>query len=220
VLSIGKLATGQADYYLQQAQGRVDHTTSVASGVEDYYTGGPEAAGEWLGRGAAALGLNGRVRDRELRATLEGRHPFTGVELRDSRGTRVPGFDLTFSAPKSVSVLFGVAGRPIRRQVQVAHEIAVRDALGYLEDVAAYGRRGQGGLEFMRGHGLVAAAFRDGAFYGADYDAVFAGVTKYNQRSWTSATRADYRLVVDRILDGEVIRRVRDAPRPPWDDAA
>src|SRR5215210_5930820 len=160
VLSIGKLATGQADYYLQQAQGRVDHMTSVASGVEDYYTGGPEAAGAWLGRGAAALGLNGGVGECELRATLEGRHPFTGVELRDSRRTRVPGFDLTFSAPKSVTVLFGVAGRPIRRQVQVAHEIAVRDALGYLEDVAAYGRRGHGGLDFMRGHGLVAAAFR------------------------------------------------------------
>jgi hypothetical protein len=45
VLPIGKLATGEADYYLQQAQRRVDHTTSVASGVEDYYTGGPEAVG-------------------------------------------------------------------------------------------------------------------------------------------------------------------------------
>jgi hypothetical protein len=60
----------------------------------------------------------------------------------------------------------------------------------------------------------------DGAIYGADYDGVFAGVTKYNQRSWTSANRADYRLVVDRILDGEVVRRVRDAPRLPWEDAA
>jgi conjugative relaxase-like TrwC/TraI family protein len=160
VLSIGKLATGQADYYLQQAGGRVDRTTSVASGVEDYYTGGPEAAGEWLGKGAAALGLSGRVGDRELRTVLEGRHPSTGVELRDSRGTRVPGFDLTFSAPKSVSVLFGVGGRPVRKQVQAAHEVAVSDALAYLEDVAAFGRRGHGGLEFMRGHGLVAAAFR------------------------------------------------------------
>lgn len=59
----------------------------------------------------------------------------------------------------------------------------------------------------------------DGAIYGADYDAVFAGVMKYNQRSWTSATRVDYRLVVDRILDGEVVRRVREVPRLPWNDA-
>jgi hypothetical protein len=37
VLSIGKLATGQGDYYLQQARGRVDAIASVGSGVEDYY---------------------------------------------------------------------------------------------------------------------------------------------------------------------------------------
>jgi hypothetical protein len=43
------------------------------------------------------------------------------------------------------------------------------------------------------------------------------GVTKYNQRSWTSATREDYRRVVDRILEGEVVRRVRDAPELPWE---
>jgi hypothetical protein len=32
-----KLATGQADYYLGQAAGRIDRATSVASGIEDYY---------------------------------------------------------------------------------------------------------------------------------------------------------------------------------------
>jgi hypothetical protein len=60
----------------------------------------------------------------------------------------------------------------------------------------------------------------DGAIYAADYDEVFDSVSKYNQRSWTSATRADYRLVVDRVLAGEVVRRVRDAPRLPWEGAA
>ena len=57
----------------------------------------------------------------------------------------------------------------------------------------------------------------DGAIYGADYDEVFAGVSKYNKRSWTSATREDFRLVVDRILAGEVVRRVRDRPDMPWE---
>jgi hypothetical protein len=60
----------------------------------------------------------------------------------------------------------------------------------------------------------------DGAIYGADYDSVFEGVTKYNERSWTSATLEDYRLVDGRILAGEVVRRVREAPRLPWEDAA
>jgi hypothetical protein len=56
-LSIGKLATGQADYCLEQARGRVDAVTSVRSGVEDHYFDGPEPVGEWMGGGARALGL-------------------------------------------------------------------------------------------------------------------------------------------------------------------
>src|SRR4051794_12323484 len=57
VLSIGKLATGQADYYLEQAHGSVTRARAVSSGVEDYYLGGPEPSGEWVGAGGAALGL-------------------------------------------------------------------------------------------------------------------------------------------------------------------
>jgi hypothetical protein len=37
MLSIGKLAVGQADYYLEQARGRTTRARAVASGVEDYY---------------------------------------------------------------------------------------------------------------------------------------------------------------------------------------
>ena len=59
----------------------------------------------------------------------------------------------------------------------------------------------------------------DGAIYRADYYAVLEGIGKYNQRSWTSANRADYRLVVDRILDGEIVQRVRERPKLPWEDA-
>ena len=61
MLSLGKLATGQAGYYLEQAHGSLSRARSVSSGVEDYYLGGPEAAGEWMGAGAGALGLKGDV---------------------------------------------------------------------------------------------------------------------------------------------------------------
>jgi hypothetical protein len=63
------------------------------------------------------------------------------------------------------------------------------------------------GVGARGGTGLFAAKSGAGAD-GANYDTVFAGVTKYNKRSWTSATREDYRLVVDRILNGEVVHRV------------
>jgi conjugative relaxase-like TrwC/TraI family protein len=160
VLSIGKLATGQANYYLRQVGRRIDRVTSVATGVEDYYLDGGEPAGEWLGGGAAILGLQGKVDAESLHRVLAGLDPFSEKPLRATRGTRVPGFDLTFSAPKSVSVLFAIGDERIGRLVQNAHDAAVRDALGYLERVAVTARRGAGGREEIAGDGLVAAAFR------------------------------------------------------------
>lgn len=99
MLSIGKLAAGQAGYYLALAGRSVDRIASVTSGVEDYYLGGPEAAGEWTGRLARQMGLVGEVDDEGLRRALQSRSPVTG-ELLPRSPLRVPGFDVTFSAPK------------------------------------------------------------------------------------------------------------------------
>ena len=159
VLSIGKLATGQANYYLRMADGRVDRATSVASGVEDYYAG-EDAAGEWLGGGSLRLGVKGKVEAGALHAVLAGIDPAIGGLLRDTKGTRVPGFDLTFSAPKSVSVLFGVGDRAVVDAIRRAHDAAVRDAMGYVERAVSVARRGHGGQHVIAGRGLVAAAFR------------------------------------------------------------
>ena len=49
MLSIGKLAAGQAKYYLDQAEMRVDVVQSVGGGIEDYYLGPTEARGQWIG---------------------------------------------------------------------------------------------------------------------------------------------------------------------------
>ena len=160
MLSIGKLATGQADYYLEQARGSVTRATAVSSGVEDYYLGGPEASGQWVGAGAAALGLRAMINATELDRVLSGQHPATGEALGRVLSSRVPGFDLTFSAPKSVSVLFGVGDDELRAVLRDAHDRAVVDALGYMEREAAVTRRGPGGVQSIAGNGLVAAAFR------------------------------------------------------------
>src|SRR4051794_18846987 len=160
MLSIGKLARGQADYYLEQAKGRVDHATSVESGAEDYYLGGPEAKGYWLGSIAAELDLSRTVSDDGFQLALAGAHPSTGAVLTSGGPNRVPGFDLTFSAPKSVSVLFGVGDERMQGAIRAAHDRAVEDALGYLERSAAKGRRGHDGLVTINGSGVLAAAFR------------------------------------------------------------
>ena len=64
MLSIGKLANGQADYYLNLAGTRVARSASVATGVEDYYVGGAEPPGRWGGELAAEVGLEGEVSPR------------------------------------------------------------------------------------------------------------------------------------------------------------
>jgi conjugative relaxase-like TrwC/TraI family protein len=160
MVSIGKLAAGQADYYLEQAGGRVTRAASVGSGAEDYYVAGNEPPGVWLGGGSRRLGLVGEVERDSLVRVLEGQYSDDGRELAAPRAGRVPGFDVTFSAPKSVSVLFGIGDEPLRRAIRSAHEAAVADALGYLERTAARGRRGEGGHTSIATSGFVAAAFR------------------------------------------------------------
>src|SRR4051812_48458673 len=95
MLSIGKLAAGQEGYYL-----------ALAAGVEDYYTGHGEPPGRWAGRAAPRVALEGQVAGDDLRAVFEGVTPSGAVLGR--AGRRVPGFDLTFSAPKSVSVVYAL----------------------------------------------------------------------------------------------------------------
>jgi len=159
LLSIGKLAAGQAKYYLDHAEGRVDVVESIGEGADEYYLGSGEARGEWLGVDAQELGLAGPVEAEELRRLLAGLDPRDGSALRSSRA-KVAGFDLTFSAPKSVSVVFGIADPEVRGAVRAAHDRAVVEAVRYLERSAAAVRRGHGGAVVEQASGLVAAAFR------------------------------------------------------------
>jgi len=151
VLSIGKLGVGQADYYLE----------AVGQGVEDYYAGVGEAPGSWAGGAAGELEVFGRVEGELLHRALLGQHPRTGDPLAKppGGGVRVPGFDLTFSAPKSVSLLFGLGDAELSREVREAHEAAVAGALGYMERQGAVARRGHGGTQSVLGNGFLAAAF-------------------------------------------------------------
>jgi conjugative relaxase-like TrwC/TraI family protein len=161
VLSIGKLSAGQARYYLEQGEVRVDAVDSIGDGVEEYYAGGAEARGIWTGTGGMSLGLSGPVDGDALRRVLAGLDPHDGSPLRSSSSAvKVAGFDLTFSAPKSVSVLFGIGDHELRGAVRSAHDRAALEAVGYLERSAAAVRRGHGGAEVVSASGLVAAAFR------------------------------------------------------------
>jgi hypothetical protein len=126
--------TGGAGY----AQRHLEHS--------DYYDEHRKVQGEWRGRGAELLGLRGGVTREQFEAVREGLHPETGEFLRprhsvdraNDDGTEHSKarslYDLTFSAPKSVSIQAMVGGD---ERLVAAHDKAVRDALAEAESYAA-----------------------------------------------------------------------------------
>jgi conjugative relaxase-like TrwC/TraI family protein len=93
---------------------------------------------------------------------LTGRNPASGepLGLKSAPGREpVPGFDLTLSAPKSVSLTWALASHPVSGQVMEAHRAAVESALSYMERNACWPRRGKGGATFVPGNGFLATAY-------------------------------------------------------------
>jgi conjugative relaxase-like TrwC/TraI family protein len=137
----------------------------IATGREDYFARSAEHPGRYLGRGAEAIGLAGAEVDALGLERLIGH----GTDPRDGaamgRGFSpdndnvVAGFGLTFSPPKSVSVLWGTGGEELRTAVVAAHERAVASTLSFLQDHAAFTRRGAGGVFQVDTEGFVAASF-------------------------------------------------------------
>ena len=114
-----------------------------------------------MGRGAEALGLAGRVSATQFSALIASADPRSpGTRLRScERDPKIAAFDLTFSAPKSVSVLFATAPERVAGVLVACHEEAVRAAVEYPPDAAVRVRRGPGGLREDQA-GLIAAAYR------------------------------------------------------------
>jgi conjugative relaxase-like TrwC/TraI family protein len=149
--------TGGAGY----AQRHLEHS--------DYYDEHRKVQGEWRGRGAELLGIRGQVTREQFESVREGIHPDTGEFLRprhsadrvgqdgseQSKGRSL--YDLTFSAPKSVSVQALVGGD---ERLIAAHDKAVREALAEAEHYAATRVRLNGANENRTTGNLIAATYR------------------------------------------------------------
>jgi len=130
---------GHANYYVELAQ-------------KDYYTAQGNEAGTWFGQGAVKLGLHGEVDSRTFEQLLRGRSPDGRRDLVQNAGNpqRQTAWDLTFSAPKSVSVLWALGADDVRGPIEAAHRQAVETALSFLEETTGLTRRGQGGKRMER----------------------------------------------------------------------
>ena len=124
---------------------------------------GARGKGRWFGRGAEALELRGPVDLQVLNALTRGELPngqTLGTRPNQATGERehVKGWDLTFSAPKSVSVLAEITGS---RVLFKAHNDAVKEAVTWLEqEVATIRRTGWLGKKTELTGNLVVALFQ------------------------------------------------------------
>jgi conjugative relaxase-like TrwC/TraI family protein len=112
----------------------------------DYYDQNRTVEGQWHGRGAELLGLRGQVASEDFEAVRQGLDPQTGEFLRQRHSAdRIASdgveqskarslYDMTFSAPKSVSVMAIVGGD---ERLIAAHETAVAVALQEAEKYSA-----------------------------------------------------------------------------------
>ena len=145
----GRSASSVIDYLKHLRQGEATAQDKAVG----YYS--KEAPSRWLGQGAAALGLHGEVRDADLKALLEGQVAGTDLTKRGGRQSAARmGTDLTFSAPKSFSLLATADPRLLE-----AWDEAVKVGVGVIEREVLVSRRGKGGAVAERTGKLVAAAF-------------------------------------------------------------
>ncbi len=101
----------------------------------DYYLQSDEDGGTWYGKGRKALGLEGLGTREQLEALFEHCHPETGEKLGQApRENSIRAYDLTFSAPKSVSVLATLVGGEVEQKLLAAHDNAVKAVIDAIEE--------------------------------------------------------------------------------------
>ncbi|RSV41718.1 conjugative relaxase [Sphingomonas sp. ABOLE] len=158
---------------------------------DNYYTAdGASEVNSWSGAGAEALGLEGEVSRESFEAVLSGILPSgEGVAQVENRRH---GLDLTFSAPKSVSVMAYVAGD---KRVLAANMAAVQKTMAWVEKNLAEGRKDVEGRKVpVQTGNLVYALFQHDTSRALDpqahVHAVVANLTQMPDGKW-QALHAD-----------------------------
>lgn len=181
-VSMHVMGAGAGYQYLLRSVAAGDGSRSLSTPLTRYYAEVGTPPGRWLGSGLPALGqgqvsVGDQVTEGQLGLLIgAGRDPVTGEQLgraypvfktarEDASSTRRPvaAYDFTFSVPKSVSVLWGVADANLQEMIVETHHAAVADVLDFLEREVAATRAGvsagDGAVAQVAVKGVVAAAF-------------------------------------------------------------
>ena len=184
--------------------------------ADDYYAEGGLSPSEWQGNGADELGLSGDVDRDQFRELLDGKIASQQLgTTRDGQLEHRPGWDVTLSAPKSVSIMAEVAGD---RRLIATHGAAVKTALAHVEQHMAATRIRDGGAITREATGnLVIASFQHGTSRAQDPQLhthnVILNATKGEDGTWRSLEpRAIYQLQkqIGAIYRQELALKVRE----------
>ena len=168
MLSIRAIKAGNEDYYLDLVAG-------------DYYLKGGEPPGKWMGGGCRVFSLFGKVEAKEFKRFFRGFHPVADdgdpkdgppspqmLVQNAGKKNRQDGWDLTFSLPKSISVIWSQADRTLRQQVEQLCEEALEETLMWTEDKFGFSRTGSKGSGKLERAKLSFAVFQHGTSRAGD----------------------------------------------------
>ncbi|AKM08887.1 MobF family relaxase [Croceicoccus naphthovorans] len=182
----------------------------------EYYADGGQSPSEWQGKGAEALGLSGDIDRDQFRDLLDGKVADQQLgTMREGKLEHRPGWDVTLSAPKSVSIMVEVAGD---RRLIAAHGAAVKTALAHVEQhMSATRIRDAGTVNREATGNLVVASFQHGTSRAQDPQLhthnVILNATKGEDGTWRSLEpRAIYQLQkqIGAIYRQELALKVRE----------
>ena len=184
----------------------------------DYYTKGADEQGHWGGAGSGRAGLIGEVDPKDLERVIEGRlgpDQKTSWNQAEPPSDRRGGFDFTFSAPKSVSIMALVAGD---KRLAGAVKEASGQAMAYLETYALSRQRdGEGAYAFERTGNLTYASFPESTSRALDpqlhvHNAIMNATWSEKHQTWTALhAREMYRALktADRVAFAHLAQAVK-----------
>jgi conjugative relaxase-like TrwC/TraI family protein len=175
-MSIARLSAQSGLRYLFKTT-MMDDLATTPPDATTYYMQAGTPEGRWIGNGLQGInrGTGDVVTEADAKAVFDSAlHPDTNAPLGRPHGQRtvvesktgppavrhaVVGFDLTFSVPKSVSVLWALSPRSSQEQILRTHHYAVEATLAWLEEQVIHTRAGRNGVAHVGTMGAIAAAF-------------------------------------------------------------
>ncbi|MFX1820944.1 MobF family relaxase [Pseudarthrobacter sp. CC4] len=175
-MSIARLSAQSGLRYLFKTT-MMDDLTTTPPDATTYYVKAGTPEGRWIGSGLHGInrGPGDVVAETDAKAVFDlAVHPDTNAPLGrpHSQPTAVDnktgppavrhavvGFDLTFSVPKSVSVLWALSPRSTQELILRVHHEAVEATLAWLEEQVIHTRAGRNGVAHVGTQGAIAAAF-------------------------------------------------------------